>query len=408
MEKTTSKRRKWLSSVPIGLALVLSIIFGYVEAYRAMHNSEYFSADSLQSLRSLNFQYDMMVDDLSAPDDSSLMTDLFKANVLISTKDVERASRGLVVSLEDGYLLLEPVNELSDVELGTIAGVYEESIPEFEVVEVDQDVELFDSPIFWKNWDELEVELTSESIDLEDEPLKPISVAVVDSGVDVEHEIFTGHEVSTGWNTVDGDTNMYDDVGHGTHIAGIIASEMAGAVIAPYKIVGAQGGRLSNVIEAFEKAIDDDVDIINTSFGLMSPSHSLGRLVNEAFEEGIIMISAAGNEDSSIGFYPASYDNTIAVASLYPNNKKMDASNYGDWIDVATLGYRVRSSVPGDSYGYKSGTSQATAFISAEVARILTINGLENEMSFEEVLEALLEERELVEEGELEGVAIIE
>ena len=405
MKKTSTKHPKWLVSIPIGLALVLSIIFGYVEAYRAMHNSEYFSAESLQSLRSLNFQYDMMVDDLSTPDDSELMADLFKASALISTKGVEGENRGLVVTLDDGYLLLEPGKELSEVELESIADVYEETIPEFEYVEIDQDVELMGSPVFWRSWGDSEVELSS---DVEEDTFNPISVAVVDSGVDLEHEVFEGHIMLTGWNTVDGNADMYDDVGHGTHIAGIIASGMPGAVIAPYKIVSARGGRLSNVIEAFERAIDDGVDVINSSFGLMAPALSLGRLVEEAYEDGVVIVAAAGNDDTSLGFYPATYEHTIAVGSLYPNNKKMDKSNYGDWVDVATLGYRIRSSMPDNSYGYKSGTSQATALISAEVAMIMAVHGLDDRMSFDEVLEALLEGRELIDEGELEGVAIIE
>lgn len=410
MTNHTKKSRKWLSSLPIVLALVVSIMFGYAEAYQAMNNSQYFSSDSLQAFRSLNFQYEIMVDDLSRPEDSDLIVDLFKANVLIDDK-VTNENRGLVATLDNrvgnGFLLLEPTTEMSEVELNSIAEIYEEAIPEFENVEVDQDVELFGDPIFWQNWGPAEVQLSSDELE-PDEETGSFVVAVVDSGIDPNHEIFEAHKMLTGWNTIDGNTEMYDDVGHGTHIAGIIASEMAGVAIEPYKIVGANGGKLSNVIEALERAIEDDVDVINTSFGLFSPSYSLNRVIEEAYQQGIIVVSAAGNSDSSAGFYPATYDNTISVASLYPNGTKMEKSNYGDWVDVATLGYRVHSSLPDNSYGYKSGTSQATAFISAEVAKILAANGLDNDISFEEVLEQLLEDRELIEEGELEGVAIIE
>ena len=153
---------------------------------------------------------------------------------------------------------------------------------------------------------------------------------------------------------------------------------------------------------------NDDVDVINTSFGLFSPSASLEKLVEEAYDERIIIVSAAGNDDSSSGFYPATYDHTIAVASLYPNGKKMDKSNYGDWVDIAALGYRVRSSIPDDSYGYKSGTSQSTAFISAEVARILASYGLGKSLDFEDVLEKLTRGLEEIEIGELAGVVALD
>ena len=86
----------------------------------------------------------------------------------------------------------------------------------------------------------------------------------------------------------------------------------------------------------------------------------------------------------------------------------MEKSNYGDWVDVATLGYRIYSSLPGDSYGYKSGTSQATAFISARVAEILASNGLGNDMSFEAVLNKLIEEGSIIEDGKLSGVVAIQ
>lgn len=399
---------KWLASAPILLALTLAIVLGYAEAQRNLNNGTYFSAQSLQGMRSLNFENNIMMDDLLSDVDSPVMTELFKADALTSTQEVDKSNRGLVATLDNGedggsVLLLQPGKEMSDLELAELADKYESAVPEFKTVEIDQDVELEGYPIFEKTWSDVgEVDLASE-----EEPLSPIVVAVIDSGIDTGHEIFEGHKILTGWNTVDESTEMYDDVGHGTHIAGIIATEMPGAAIEPYKIVGANGGRLSNVIEAFQKAIDDGVDIINCSFGLTSPSYALEKLVEKAYSNGTVIVAAAGNNNNSDGFYPATYEHTIAVASVDDIGRKMDKSNYGDWIDVAAYGYRIRSALPGNLYGYKSGTSQATAFVSAEVARLMAAAGLENHLSYEDVLSELVGEGSEIKLGILAGVSIV-
>lgn len=353
----------------------------------------------------------MIVDDLTT-DDSTAVAELFRANTIISPEE-ERETRGVLATLDEdnggGVLLLQPKEDLSFEELESIADAYSSAVPEFEHVEVDQDISLNGIPFFSRFWSDH----TTEEVELADEEepadeklyVAPVTVAVIDSGVDTSHEIFKGHQFTTGWNAVDHDTVMYDDVSHGTHIAGIIASEVPGVVIAPYKIVGEDGGKLSNVVEALNRAIDDDVDVINTSFGVMDYSYVLEYLTNSAHDKGIVVVSAAGNNATDEAFYPASYDKTIAVAGVYTNGFKMPNSNYGDWIDIAAKGYHIRSSIPGNSYGYKSGTSQATAFISAAVADILINQGLE--LSFSEVLNALQESGEPVSSSELSGLKYI-
>lgn len=370
-----------------------------------------FSNESLQSMKELNYTYGILVDDLTA-ENSVAIAELLKADAISSEPD-ERDTRGILATLQEdsggGVLLLQPKEDLSAEELQSVAEAYEEAIPEFEHVELDQDLEMSGFPFFWKNWgtEEENVQL-SEVTTEEAEPVVtvPITVAVIDSGVDITHEIFNGHTFTTGWNAISHDTVMYDDVGHGTHIAGIIASEVPGSIIAPYKIVDANGGKLSNVVEAFSKAIEDDVDVINTSFGVMDYSYVLEHLVDNAYKKGIVVVSAAGNNATDTPFYPASYEHSIAVASVYSNGFKMPKSNYGEWVDVAAKGYHIRSSVPGNSYGYKSGTSQATAIMSARVARILIENGAD--ISFEDLLETLKTSGKTIESGDLAGVPYVQ
>ncbi len=399
-------KNTWYSFLPLLVVTVLALVLGVVEANK---QPEYFSANSLDTLRSLNYQYKMVVEDLTQAEDSPLVSELTQADAFMNTQPDESA-RGLVVSVttDDSILLLQPVEALSDIELQTVAKEYSAAIPEFEAVEIDQSIEMF-SPLY--NWDfsfgesqggEAEPDTSSE-VSLAEEV---VQVAVIDSGVDISHEVFANSLVEKGWNTLKDNTDAYDDVGHGTHVAGIIASKAPGVEIIPYKIVDSNGGKLSNVLEAFSKALDDEVEIINTSFGLSSPSYALEAMIEKAYEANVIVVSAAGNNSSDTGFYPAQYEHTIAVASVDNGDHKLPKSNYGDWVDVAALGYHVRSSLPDGLYGYKTGTSQAAPVVTAAVANLM-MSEHAGDLTLEAVLTALDNSEYHIEEGELEGTPII-
>lgn len=397
-------RSKFLSYIPVSLAVGFALVLTLVDS-QIHPQSDVFQTDSLKALRTLNYQYQMSVEDiLNAEDSSPLISELFKADALIPTQ-VDNSNKGLVVSLEDQFLLLQPQDPLSDEDLIEIADAYERSVPEFAAVELDQEVSLegptYDLTLYPTAYPEDKaVELTSES-------LREVVVAVIDSGMDEDHEVFTDVPLKTGWNTITESTAMLDDVGHGTHIAGIIASNAPGVTIAPYKIVDSKGGKLSNVLEAFAKAIEDEVDVVNASFGLGTASYALETLVEKAYDQGILVVSAAGNSGKDTGFYPAGYAQTIAVGSVDAGGHKLTSSNYGSWVDVAAYGYRVKSSIPDNKYGYKTGTSQSTAFVSAAVARLLMSST--EDMSFAEVLSALEESStESIQDGELAGTPIVE
>lgn len=407
-------KNHWFSTAPIAFTLVLAIGLGFIDA---QNHSQFFTTDSLKAMRVLNEKNGMVVNDLSDPQkDSPLVAELLHADVLVAGgTEVNRENTGLVVTLNpDAYsqemLLLQPTNPISEIELATLAEEYKKAIPEFENVELDQDLELT-SPFY--DWmieapavaPADDVELSSETTsEIPSMDQTKIRVAVIDSGVDASHEIFAKNPVETGWNTISDDTIMIDDVGHGTHIAGIIASESQNVEIIPYKIVDAKGGKLSNVIEAITKAIEDDVDVINMSFGVSEPSYALETLVEDAYGKNIIMVAAAGNNGMDHGFYPGEYEHTIAVASVDASGNKMPHSNYGDWVDVAAYGYHIRSSLPNNTYGYKSGTSQATAKVTAKVVMMLQGASSNDVWTLEQVLSGLQSEGEAIADGELARV----
>ncbi|QQR54869.1 S8 family serine peptidase [Candidatus Peregrinibacteria bacterium] len=396
-------RSQLLSYIPVTLAVGLALGLTLLDA-QIHPRSELFELNSLKALRTLNYQYQMNVEDLliDKESESALIAELYKADALIPVQE-KKDNKGLVVSLkeEEHLLLLQPQDPLSDEKLAEIADQYARSIPEFAHVELDQEVSL-ESPVY--EW-ELNP-MASQPVALSSEPLNEVVVAVIDSGVDEGHEIFADVSIQKGWNTLKDDETMVDDVGHGTHIAGIIAAHAPGVSLVPYKIVDSKGGKLSNVLEAFSKAMQDGVTVVNASFGLSTSSYALENLIAKAYDQGIIVVSAAGNSGKDVGFYPASYAQSLAVGSVDAGGHQMPSSNYGNWVDVAAYGYRVKSSLPGNEYGYKSGTSQATAFVTAAVARLLM---QDPELSFSEILEALeASSAEQVKTGELAGISIVE
>lgn len=208
-----------------------------------------------------------------------------------------------------------------------------------------------------------------------------VKVAIVDTGLDVGlfQQYYPSRELSVYNVEADSDefAEMEDVVGHGTHIAGTIAegtTEQTGIVA-----IKADKGKelfVASVNVAIYKAIEMDVNVINMSFGGSGYSMSLKLALDAADEAGIITVAAAGNDNSTELFYPASYDNTISVAALDMNFERAvwneaenSGSNYNEMVDYAAPGTIIRS-----INGYASGTSVAAPHVSAAVALLKSYN----------------------------------
>jgi thermitase len=209
-----------------------------------------------------------------------------------------------------------------------------------------------------------------------------ILVAVLDTGIDQDHEDLDGKVVVEA-NFTDSPTS--DDVyGHGTHVAGIIAAYgnngLGIAGVAPesrlmnVKVAGDSGGcRASTVARGIIWAVDNGASVINLSIEIKEPSPELEAAVNYAWSQGVVIIAAAGNEGSQSPVYPAYYENCIAVAATRQDNTLAPLSNYGDWVDATAPGFNIYSTLPDSSYGYKSGTSFATAYVSGLAALLFGV-----------------------------------
>jgi thermitase len=204
-----------------------------------------------------------------------------------------------------------------------------------------------------------------------------VLVAVLDTGIDEQHEDLAGKVVGS-VNFTDSQTAS-DRLGHGTHVAGIIAATANNGI----GIVGAApNARLLNVKIADDKgmvwastvakgiiwAVDNGAKIINMSLAIPAATPALEEAVNYAWSKGVVIIAAAGNTGSSVPTYPASCPNVIAVAATDINGSLWERSNHGDWVSAYAPGAEIYSALPGNSYGYKSGTSMATAYVTAAAA----------------------------------------
>lgn len=249
---------------------------------------------------------------------------------------------------------------------------------------------------------------------------KKIVVAVIDTGADINHEDLSqnywtnpgetgldskGRDKATngidddgngfvddvhGWNFVSSNNNLGDNHGHGTHIAGIIGA-MAGnkkgvAGISPqvslmvlkyYDPKVPNTDNLKNTVNAIRYAIKMKANIINYSGGGTEYSQDEFEAVKAAQKEGILFVAAAGNERSNSDkhkYYPADYGltNIISVTAIDPSTEVLSSSNYGEeTVDIAAPGQNILSTLPGNNYGYMTGTSQATAFVTGGAVLVM-------------------------------------
>jgi thermitase len=204
-----------------------------------------------------------------------------------------------------------------------------------------------------------------------------IIVAVLDTGIDPVHEDLMGKVV--GKANFSSSSTTADIYGHGTHVAGIIAAYsdngLGVAGIAPQsrvlnvKVAGDDGrcGAYA-VAEGIIWAVDNGASVINLSLELKNPSTVLQDAVDYAWENGAIIIAAAGNRGGQEPVYPAAYEHVIAVAATGQDDTLALLSNYGEWVDMAAPGLNIYSTMAGGGYGYKTGTSFATAYVSGLAA----------------------------------------
>ena len=202
-----------------------------------------------------------------------------------------------------------------------------------------------------------------------------VVVAVLDTGIYTRHEQFVGKLQLPSLDVIDDDPDPSEEGpglawGHGTHVAGIIAAMAPAAEILPVRVLDENGrGNTFLLAYAIEWAAQQPgVQVINLSLGTEFDSKILRDVIKRVVEQGIIVVAAAGNNDSDQVQYPAGYPDVIGVTAVDSNSHKASFANYGaEWVDLSAPGVGIMSTMinaEGAGYATWSGTSMSTAFVS--------------------------------------------
>jgi thermitase len=218
-----------------------------------------------------------------------------------------------------------------------------------------------------------------------------VVIAVLDTGIDKQQEDLVGKVIAE-VNFTDSPT-VEDVYGHGTHIAGIIAAAanngmgIAGLAyncsLMNVKVADDSGGFDSSAAaNGVIWAVDHGAKVINMALESIEPSPRLEEAINYAWNHGAVVIAAAGNLMGDKIVYPAYYSNCIAVAATDCNDCVASWSSQGDWVDVAAPGVDIYSTLPGNKYGNKSGTSMAAAYVSGLAGLLFALRSDKNSNGF--------------------------
>lgn len=226
------------------------------------------------------------------------------------------------------------------------------------------------------------------NIDFEQDSNEQIKVELLDSGVAGNSKLQNIHRVDL---ISEEECNvLYDDTNsHGTALAGVMCADGSdGEFIGinseidlySVKVLDTNlQASISTVVEGIYWGIENDVDIINMSFGTTYNSEILYNAISAASDAGIILIAAAGNDSSQGVLYPAAYEEVISVGATDSEGNIVTAYANGEQVDIYAPGVQIVSPSAFDGYVCESGTSLACAEITAVVSRLLAIDGISSE-----------------------------
>ena len=228
-----------------------------------------------------------------------------------------------------------------------------------------------------------------------------VRVAVLDTGINLSHKELRGKVVDgadfvnlEGLDTTDfiGDVRDYDDVpedevGHGTHVAGIIGARglrmdegvAPGCSIGAVRVLATMrrgskyfgAGIVDNINPGIKWSIDVfKADVINVSLGIKHVGGALPHadVIRYALSKNVTVVAASGNDGSPERYYPGALPGVCAVGAVDESGQVAGFTSYGANITCVAPGTRVYSSYAREKYAVASGTSQASPFVAGSVA----------------------------------------
>ncbi len=223
-----------------------------------------------------------------------------------------------------------------------------------------------------------------------------VKVAILDTGIDLDHpDLRVAGDVTF----VPGTTSGDDDNGHGTMVAGVVAAldnDIGVIGVAPdvklysVKVLNQDGnGVMSVILSGIEWAVDNNMQVINMSFGsfLNFPS-TIRMALEKAYQMGVVLVAGVGNAgDQGIIFAPARYEPVIAVGATDQQDARVSSSCTGSALELMAPGVSILSTSRGGGYSSGSGTSFTTPHVTG-VAALVIASGVTNNIDVRQILQA--------------------
>lgn len=257
--------------------------------------------------------------------------------------------------------------------------------------------------------------------------VKPVRVALIDTGIDKKHfflqnNIWKNFDELHGESGKDDDKNGYvddiygydfsantpnvqDNVGHGTHMMGIIGGKayiphfssnknipvevMALKVTNERILVNSE--IVNNLRKAILYAIQKEADVISIHVGMKKFSQEIEEVLSQAKEQGIFIVAAVGNQSENIARFPAILPEVISVGAENINQNKASFSNYGEGVDIYAPGEHILSTELNGFLSYQSGSSQSAALVTHILSTLLVYEEVSKTSTQEEVIQKIKE-----------------
>lgn len=326
-------------------------------------------------------------------------------SILVNKKNPETKQKDLldkltnagVVSIERGYIPQDPnqkkfyllkLKKNSDIKkmLKALSGFIE--VESYDANYIVVPFETPDDPYYPQLWGIQKIEIPNAWNTTKGS--SSVKVAVIDTGIDYSHQDLAG-QVVKGRDFINNDDDPMDDIGHGTHVAGTIGALTNNNVgvaginwsvsLMAIKVLGPSGGSSFAVANGINYAVDNGIQVINMSLGSKQPNScpsNQAQALNYARNKKVVVVVAAGNRppDNAANYTMTSCKNSnpdmIVVAATTQSDTKASFSKYGTAVDIAAPGSGILSTIPGDRYGSKDGTSMASPHVAGVAALLIS------------------------------------